>query len=128
MTQHRFIAMATGPSRTIFPLPVEVRGEAVGGIGVHPLDDVRRQIPRRSGMASESCRGRGIVTDAVRALVPVAFEQIDIVRIQAGIFSNNRGIDAGAWKNAGLSGRRCHRNAITKNGVMMDEMCMSVPR
>ena len=37
----RFIAMATAPSRNIL-LAIEVRGEAAGGIGVHPLDDVHR--------------------------------------------------------------------------------------
>ena len=65
--------------------------------------------------------GRGIVTDAVRALVPVAFEQTDIVRIQAGIFSNNPA-SMRVLEKCGFVREAVHRNAITKNGVMMDEV------
>ena len=38
----RFIAMATAPSPNLF-LAIEVDGEAAGGIGIHPFQDVYRR-------------------------------------------------------------------------------------
>ena len=39
---HRFIGMATGTTPNLL-IAVEVMGEAVGGIAIHPLDDVKRR-------------------------------------------------------------------------------------
>src|SRR5512137_2611670 len=85
---HRFISMATGSAQDLF-LAIEIDGEAAGGIGIHLLDDVKRRSAEIGYWLAESFWGKGIVTDAVRSLVPVAFERYDIVRLQAGIFSNN---------------------------------------
>ena len=117
---YRFIAMATGPSRNIF-LAIVVQGEAVGGIGIHPLDDVHRGSAEIGYWLAEPFWGKGIVTDAVRALVPVAFEQPDIVRIQAGIFSRNPA-SMRVLEKSGFIREAVHKNAITKNGEVMDEV------
>jgi RimJ/RimL family protein N-acetyltransferase len=117
---HRFIAMATGPSCNMF-LAIEVQGEAAGGIGIHPLDDVYCRTAEIGYWLAEPFQGKGIVTDAVRALVPVTFEQTDIVRIQAGIFSNNPA-SMRVLEKCGFIRESVHKNAITKNGVVMDEV------
>ena len=61
------------------------------------------------------------MTDAVRALVPVAFERPGIARIQAGIFSNNPA-SMRVLEKCGFIREAVHKNAITKNGVVMDEV------
>jgi ribosomal-protein-alanine N-acetyltransferase len=38
----RFLALATGGSKNLM-LAIEVDGEAAGGIGIHPLEDVYRR-------------------------------------------------------------------------------------
>ena len=116
----RFIAMATGPSPDLF-LAIEVGGEAAGGIGIHPLDDVYRQTAEIGYWLAEPFWGKGIVTDAVRALVPVAFERTGAVRIQAGIFSNNPA-SMRVLEKCGFTREAVHRDAITKHGVVMDEV------
>jgi [ribosomal protein S5]-alanine N-acetyltransferase len=115
----RFIAMATAPGPNLF-LAIEVDGEACGGIGIHPLDDVHHRSAEIGYWLSGSCQGRGIATGAVRALVPVAFQRYDIVRIQAGIFSNNPA-SMRVLEKCGFVLEAVHRNAVTKNGVTMDE-------
>jgi len=117
---HRFISTATGPTPNLF-LVIEVKGEAVGGIGIHPLDDVKRRSAEIGYWLSESLWGKGIVTDAVRFLVPVAFERYDIVRLQAGIFSNNPA-SMQVLEKCGFIREAIHRNAITKNGALLDEV------
>jgi len=117
---HRFIRMATAPGKNIF-LAIEVEGEACGGIGIHRLDDVHRRSAEIGYWLSESRWGRGIITDAVRSLVPVAFREFDIVRIQAGIFANNPA-SMRVLEKCGFVREAIHTNAITKNGVTMDEI------
>ncbi|MDD1685851.1 GNAT family protein [Methanoregula sp.] len=123
---HRFIAMATAPGRQLF-LAIEVDGEACGGIGINPLEDVHRGSAEIGYWLSGSFWGRGIITDAVRALVPVAFRQYDIVRLQACIFSNNPA-SIRVLEKCGFVREAVHRNAITKNGVIMDEIVYAVLR
>jgi len=117
---HRFIGMATRPSPNLF-LAIDVNGEAVGGIGIHPLDDVKRRSAEIGYWLSESLWGKGIVTDSVRFLVPIAFERYDIVRLQAGIFSNNP-VSMRVLEKCGFTREVVLRDAITKNGALLDEV------
>jgi RimJ/RimL family protein N-acetyltransferase len=117
---HRFIAMATGHSPNIF-LAIVVGGMAAGGIGIRPLDDVYRKTAEIGYWLAEPFWGKGIVTDAVRALVPVAFERTGAKRIQAGIFSNNPA-SMRVLEKSGFTREAVHRNTITKNGLVMDEV------
>jgi ribosomal-protein-alanine N-acetyltransferase len=117
---HRFISMATGSTPNFF-LAIEVMGEAIGGIGIHPLDDVKRRSAEIGYWLTEPFWGKGIVTDAVRSLVPVAFKKYDIVRLQAGIFSNNPA-SMRVLEKCGFIREAVHRNAITKNGTLLDEV------
>jgi ribosomal-protein-alanine N-acetyltransferase len=61
------------------------------------------------------------VTEAVRALVPEVFDLTGIIRIQAGIFSGNPA-SMRVLEKCGFVREAVHRNAITKNGVLMDEV------
>jgi len=116
----RFIRMATGDTANLF-LAIDIEGEAIGGIGIHPLDDVRHRSAEVGYWLSESRWGHGIATDAVRSLVPVAFDRFDIVRLQAGIFSNNPS-SMRVLEKCGFTREAIHKKAITKNGVLMDEV------
>ncbi len=112
--------MATSPSHNLL-LAIEVDGMAAGGIGIHPLQDVYRKTAEIGYWLSEPCWGRGIATEAVRALVPIAFERFDIIRLQAGVFSGNTA-SMRVLEKCGFTREAVHHNAITKNGAIMDEM------
>ncbi len=116
----RFINAATDTSSHLY-LAIDVGGEAVGGIGIQPLDDVRRRTAEIGYWLAESFWGRGIATDAVRSIVPVAFAAFDIVRLEAGIFSNNPA-SMRVLEKCGFSREAVHRRAITKNGAVLDEV------
>ncbi len=117
---NRFIAAATSTDANLV-LAIDLGGEAVGGIGVHPLGDVYRRTAEIGYWLSESCRGRGITTDAVRAIVPVAFDRFGIVRLQAGVFSNNPA-SMRVLEKAGFVREAVHASAIWKNGRLLDEV------
>jgi [ribosomal protein S5]-alanine N-acetyltransferase len=116
----RFITLATSPGPDLF-LAIETGGNAVGGIGIHPLEDVRRRSAEIGYWLSESFWGQGIVTVAVTALVPLAFEHYDIVRLQAGVFSNNHA-SMHVLEKCGFVREAVHKRAITKNGNLLDEI------
>lgn len=119
----RFISMATGEFSGII-LAIEVKGMAVGGIGIHPLADVYRKTAEIGYWLSPAFHGRGIVTDAVRAIVPLGFQILDINRIQAGIFHTNLPSMRVLEKN-GFVLEAVHKQAIIKNGELLNE-CLYV--
>jgi len=116
----RFIVTAMDTAPHLY-LAIDVGGEAVGGIGIQPLEDVRRRTAEIGYWLSESFWGRGIATDAVRSLVPVAFERYGIVRLQAGIFSTNPA-SMRVLERCGFAREAVHARAITKNGALLDEV------
>jgi len=115
----RFIAMAAGSANLL--LAIEADGEAMGGIGIHPLNDVYRKTAEIGYWLAEPYWGRGIATGAVRGVVPAAFERFEIIRLQAGIFSNNPA-SMRVLEKCGFFQEAVHHNAITKNGVALDEV------
>jgi len=115
----RFLTMATGDHPHIL-LAVTVNNQAIGGIGVHLLDDIYHRTAEIGYWLSEQYWGKGIISDAVRALIPVAFMNLDIIRMQAGIFSNNPGSMRVLEKN-GFTLESVHKKAITKHGKVLDE-------
>jgi RimJ/RimL family protein N-acetyltransferase len=116
----RFITLATGPSRNLL-LAIEADGVAIGGIGIHLFEDVYRKSAEIGYWLGEDHQGRGIATEAVRALVPVAFERFEIIRLQAGVFSANKA-SMRVLEKCGFCKEAVHHNAIVKNGMVMDEV------
>lgn len=115
-----FIAMAAGTGHALF-LAIEVQGGAAGSIGIHPLGNVYCGTAEIGYWLAEPFWGKGIVTGAVRALVPVVFQRTSLIRIQAGIFSDNPA-SMRVLEKSGFVRKAVHRNAITKRGVVMDEV------
>lgn len=116
----RFIAAAICTDTDLM-LAIEVNGEAVGGIGIHLLGDVYRRTAEIGYWLAVPSQGRGIATDAVRTLVPVAFRQFDLVRLQAGVFSNNIA-SMRVLEKCGFVREAVHQNAIWKHGRLLDEV------
>jgi len=116
----RFIALATGPGRHLY-LAIDIGGEAVGGIGISPLEDVKRRTAEIGYWLAEPFWGRGIATCAVRALVPVAFDRMGMIRVEAGIHSDNLA-SMRVLEKCGFTREAVHKKAVTKNGRLLDEV------
>ncbi|WFN33850.1 GNAT family N-acetyltransferase [Methanogenium sp. S4BF] len=117
---NRFIAMASRPASGLL-LAIDLDGAAVGGIGITPLKDVYKKTAEIGYWLAEPFWGKGIATGAVTAMVPVAFEYFDIIRLQAGVFSSNAA-SMRVLEKCGFVREAVHQNAITKNGIVMDEV------
>ena len=100
---------------------VEVAGAAVGGIGVHPGEDVHRHTATIGYWLGEEFWGRGIMTEAVIAVTDFCFKNLPLRRISAEVFANNPA-SARVLENAGfiLEGRL--KNHVLKDGKLLDSL------
>jgi [ribosomal protein S5]-alanine N-acetyltransferase len=106
---------------------IEVDRHAVGGIGVEPLSDVERVSGEIGYWLGEKYWGRGIVTDAVRAVTQYAFREFDLTRIFALPFADNAA-SIRVLEKAGyvLEGRLLH--SAIKDGVIRDQLMYAAYR
>ena len=103
-----------------YNLVIDVEGYAVGVVGLEMRDDVYRKAPLMGYWISEMLWGKGIMTQAIQLLTAYAFANLDVVRIQAGVLSNNPR-SMRVLEKAGFIKEGVLRQNITKNGVILDE-------
>jgi len=100
---------------------IEVDGEAVGAIGLHPKRDVYRKSAGIGYWLGESYWGRGIITEAVKALTGYAFSHFDLHRLYAGVFEWNHA-SMRVLEKAGYTFEARLRKGVTKDGKTIDEL------
>lgn len=102
---------------TNFALVVEE--VAVGGIGLELQGDVFRRGAEVGYWLGEPYWGRGIATEALEAFSAWAFEQFDLVRLQALVFGWN-GASARVLEKAGYAFEARLRMSIFKDEQFTD--------
>ena len=106
---------------------IVVNGAAVGGIGLILKDDIYSRSAEIGYWLGEEFWGRGIVTEAVRALTDWAFLNFDLCRIYAGVFEWNPG-SMRVLEIAGYQLEARLRKRVTKDGQTIDELIYAVIR
>lgn len=109
----------TNPERTGWA--IEVDELSVGGIGLLPLADVHLRTAHIGYWLGEPYWGRGIMTDAVRAVSDAALGRLGFLRLEAPVF---------AWNPASMRvlekcGYECEgvmRKSVIKDGEVIDSM------
>jgi RimJ/RimL family protein N-acetyltransferase len=84
----RWIAIATGESAARY-FAIEVDGVLAGGIGVEPAAAERTGTAMFGYWLGRAYWGRGIATDAARALSDVALATWEVRRLEATVFAAN---------------------------------------
>lgn len=106
---------------------IVVDGEAVGGIGFMMQEDIFRRSVEIGYWLGEAFWGRGIVTEAVRAMSEYIFANFDVCRIYAGVFEWNPG-SMRVLEKAGFALEGRMRKAATKHGQTIDEFIYALVR
>lgn len=106
---------------------IDVAGEAVGGIGFTLQPDVGHRSAEIGYWLGEEFWGRGITTDALRAVTDYAFARFDVCRIFAHVFEWN-GASARVLEKAGYTLEGRLRKSVTKNGQTIDQLMYAVIR
>ncbi len=106
---------------------IDINGEAVGGIGIHPQKDIQRKNAELGYWLAEPFWGQGIMTKAIVQIADQAFRTLDIERIFARPFGTNKGSQR-ALEKAGflLEGR--FEKTYFKNGEYEDELIYAIRR
>jgi ribosomal-protein-alanine N-acetyltransferase len=106
---------------------IDVGGEAVGAIGLILYDDVFRRSAEIGYWLGEEYWGKGIVTEAVRALTDYAFSNFDLRRVYAGVFEWNAG-SMRVLEKAGYQFEARLRKHVTKDGETIDQFIYAIVR
>ena len=100
---------------------IEVGHEAAGSIGLQLHGDVERVSAEIGYWLGEPFWGRGIVTDALRAVTSRAFDEFSLTRIYALPFADNAPSIRVLEKAGYVLEGRMPRSAI-KHGVVKDQL------
>lgn len=109
-----------GENREDVILAIEISGEAAGGIGLHGLKDVYRYNCEIGYWLSEKHWGKGIMSEAVAAMVNYSFTRTRWLRLFASIYENNPA-SMRVLEKSGFKHEAVHRKAVMKEGKLMDE-------
>jgi RimJ/RimL family protein N-acetyltransferase len=123
----RFIAMATAMSPPTY-FAIEVAGRAAGGIGYTLHSDVERVGAEVGYWLGAEFWGRGIATQAVRAVTELAFAtHPELQRLYAVPFSWNPA-SARVLEKAGYLREGTLRRSAIKDGHVLDQWMYAIVR
>ena len=84
----QWIALVTQPGGPL-RFAIQYHGELVGGVGVHPGNDISRLTAQLGYWVGRQHWGKGIGTAAVQAIAEHAMQTTDLVRLEAVVFDWN---------------------------------------
>jgi RimJ/RimL family protein N-acetyltransferase len=106
---------------------IVVGGSAAGGIGLRLREDVHSRSAEIGFWLGEDHWGRGIATEAVRAVTNHAFRAFDLCRIDAQVFAWNPA-SMRVLEKAGYAREGRLRRSVTKDGRTIDSLMYAITR
>jgi len=118
-----FLAMRREPTHWA----IEVGGEAVGGIGVDPLQGMHAKTGHFGYWLAEPCWGRGIMSAAVRHVAPYALQRLQLARLESPVFEWNPA-SMRVLEKCGFAREGVLRRSILKDGELIDQVLYALVR
>jgi RimJ/RimL family protein N-acetyltransferase len=106
---------------------IDVDGQSVGGIGIHPQDDIHKRNAELGYWLAEPFWGLGIISGAIKEMVNFAFETYDIDRVFARPFGTNSASQRVLEKNGFILEGKFEK-VLIKNGELLDELVYAIRR
>jgi RimJ/RimL family protein N-acetyltransferase len=101
-------------------LAIEVDGEAAGGLGYVPGNDVERYSAEVGYWLGETCWGRGVTTEALTLFTEHAFTELRLLRLFAVPFADNLA-SIRVLEKAGYQREGTLRSSSVKYGTPRDQ-------
>jgi RimJ/RimL family protein N-acetyltransferase len=120
----KFIAMTQSHS-PLHIFAICLNNQAIGGIGVHPQQDIHEKCIELGYWLAEPFWGKGIMSDVVKQMIAYAFKNFDVKRLYARPFSSNIGSQK-VLEKCGFTHEATLKKSIFKNGVYLDELIYSI--
>lgn len=122
----RFLGGVIGQSpETVFA--IEIDGEAAGAIGLILHEDVERCSAELGYWLGEPFWGRGVMTEAVKAVTTHAFGAFSLTRVYAVPFASNLR-SARVLEKAGYVLEARMRRSAVKDDVVTDQLLYAIVR
>jgi RimJ/RimL family protein N-acetyltransferase len=102
-------------------------GRLVGGIGLELRGDVYQRTAEVGYWLAAGHWGRGMASCALRLVCDWAFRTLDLLRLEAGVFSWNPA-SARVLEKCGFELEGRHRQKVVKDGRIGDELCYALLR
>ncbi len=122
-----FIALATNKDTTSHFFAIDVNGEAVGGIGLHPQADIHKRNAELGYWLAEPFWGKGIIPKVINEVVEYGFKNMDIDRIFARPFGTNIASQI-VLEKAGFVLEGKFKETLVKNGECLDELIYAIKK
>ena len=106
-------------------MAITVDDKVVGGIGVVQQSDIYQLSAEIGYWLGEPHWNKGIMTEAVTAMVRYTFANFKVLRIYAGVFNYNIA-SMRVLEKAGFHKEAIHEKAIFKNGKVWDEHLFAI--
>ena len=121
-----WIAHASGQVPVV-NFAIVVDGDAVGGVGIELGTDVFHRSAEIGYWLGEPFWGRGIASEVLRAVTDYAWATLDVIRLEAGVFSWNPA-SARVLEKAGYTLEGRLRQAVVKHGRVGDRLIYGLVR
>lgn len=112
-------SMLGADKNSVFAFAVEVGGKAVGSVGVFRQSNIHYRTAELGYYLAEGYWGKGIMTQAVKAVCKFVFDNSDILRIYAEPFATNHA-SCRVLAKAGFSFEGVLVSNAYKNGKVLD--------
>ncbi len=99
---------------------IAIKNQVVGGIGIEFREDVYRKTGLIGYWLAEELWGKGIMTEAVKLVTAYAFQNLDLIRLQAGVLSKNPS-SMRVLEKAGYVKEGVLKRSVIKRGEILDE-------
>src|SRR5947209_8121402 len=106
---------------------IDIGGEAVGGIGLRPGEDVHRHTAELGYWIAEEFWGQGLMSEIVPAFVSHSFEEFSFTRIFAMPHSSNPA-SVRVLEKAGFQFEGRLQNHVIKDGEILDSLLYATTR
>jgi ribosomal-protein-alanine N-acetyltransferase len=104
---------------------IDLDGESIGGIGLHPQSDIERKNAELGYWLGEPFWGKGIISKVVPQIVEYGFAHLDLHRIFARPFGRNIASQK-VLEKAGFSLEAKLKDAFYKNKIFEDAFIYSI--
>jgi ribosomal-protein-alanine N-acetyltransferase len=122
----KWLSYVLDPATPDHSFAIEVNGESVGSIGL-----ILPEGPSLEGEVGywlgEPFWGRGIATDALRAMVEHAFTEHGLVRLKAVVFAPNVA-SVRVLEKVGFALERVVEGAAVRDGIVLDDLVYGLVR
>jgi RimJ/RimL family protein N-acetyltransferase len=106
-------------------MAIDIEGEACGGIGVHPQDDIQCKNAELGYWLGEPFWNQGVITTAILQMIDYGFNSFDINRIFARPFGSNIASQK-VLEKTGFTLEAKLEKTLFKNDVYEDELIYGI--